>query len=56
MVGKVLIDVKETDWFYKVLNEVVERGIIDGYPDGTFKLRTTSQEQSLQGYYIRFRT
>ena len=35
--GKSFTDVKETDWFYKVLNEVVERGIIDGYPDGTFK-------------------
>ncbi|WP_326910683.1 S-layer homology domain-containing protein [Sedimentibacter sp. MB31-C6] len=30
-------DVQETDWFYEVLNNVVERGIIDGYPDGTFK-------------------
>ena len=30
-------DVKENDWFYDVLNEVVDRGIIDGYPDGTFK-------------------
>lgn len=35
--GKSFTDVKEADWFYKVLNGVVERGIIDGYPDGTFK-------------------
>ena len=35
--GKSFTDVKETDWFYNVLNEVVYRGIIEGYPDGTFK-------------------
>lgn len=35
--GKSFTDVKEKDWFYGALNDVVERGIIDGYPDGTFK-------------------
>lgn len=35
--GKSFTDVKEKDWFYEALNNVVDRGIIDGYPDGTFK-------------------
>ncbi|MGD9678891.1 MAG: S-layer homology domain-containing protein [Vulcanibacillus sp.] len=30
-------DVKNTDWFYDTLNEIVDKNIIDGYPDGTFK-------------------
>lgn len=30
-------DVKETDWYYNTLVSIVEKGIIDGYPDGTFK-------------------
>lgn len=30
-------DVKETDWFYKAVEECVEKGLITGYEDGTFK-------------------
>ena len=30
-------DVNGSDWFYGELSSVVEKGIVDGYPDGTFK-------------------
>ena len=30
-------DVKETSWYYKDLVELVSKGIIDGFPDNTFK-------------------
>lgn len=30
-------DVKETDWFYDDLQSAVERGVINGYEDGTFR-------------------
>lgn len=30
-------DVKETDWFASVVNDAVLAGIINGFPDGTFK-------------------
>ncbi|MGM0380225.1 MAG: S-layer homology domain-containing protein, partial [Bacillota bacterium] len=30
-------DVKKDDWFYDNLKKVVEKDIIDGYPDNTFK-------------------
>jgi len=29
-------DVKSNDWFYSNVTEMVDLGIIDGYPDGTF--------------------
>lgn len=32
-----LTDVKESDWFYGTLSNVISKGIISGYPDGTFK-------------------
>jgi len=31
------IDVKETDWFYKDVMELIRRGLIAGYPDKTFR-------------------
>ncbi len=31
------MDVKSTDWFYKNLQELTEKNIASGYPDGTFK-------------------
>ncbi|WP_440977656.1 S-layer homology domain-containing protein [Sedimentibacter sp. LTW-03] len=34
---KSFTDVKETDWYYNTLASIVEKEIIDGYPDGTFK-------------------
>ena len=30
-------DVKETDWFYKDVMELIRRGLISGYPDKTFR-------------------
>lgn len=30
-------DVIATDWFYNNVTEMVDLGIVDGYPDGTFK-------------------
>ena len=30
-------DVKETDWFYKDVMELIRRGLIAGYPDKTFR-------------------
>lgn len=30
-------DVKSTDWFYKNLQELVQKNIASGYPDGTFR-------------------
>jgi subtilisin family serine protease len=30
-------DVEETDWFYEVVNECAEAGLVNGYEDGTFK-------------------
>ena len=30
-------DVKETDWFYKDVMELIKRGLIAGYPDKTFR-------------------
>lgn len=30
-------DVKNTDWFYDTLNDIVNKNIIDGYPDKTFR-------------------
>lgn len=30
-------DVKNTDWFYKNLQELVQKNIASGYPDGTFR-------------------
>jgi hypothetical protein len=30
-------DVNSGDWFYKDVNDLVAKGIINGYPDGTFK-------------------
>jgi hypothetical protein len=35
--GREFTDVTEKDWFYEELNSVVEKGIVDGYPDGSFK-------------------
>ncbi|QSX05476.1 S-layer homology domain-containing protein [Sedimentibacter sp. zth1] len=32
-------DVKETDWFYSNVKEMVNLGMIEGYPDNTFKPR-----------------
>ncbi|QSX06072.1 S-layer homology domain-containing protein [Sedimentibacter sp. zth1] len=32
-------DVKETDWFYSNVKEMVEKGIVNGYGDGTFQSR-----------------
>jgi len=34
-------DVKETDWFYKNLQELAQKNIASGYPDGTFKPNNT---------------
>lgn len=34
-------DVNATDWFYKNLQELVEKNIASGYPDGTFKSENT---------------
>lgn len=36
-VGNNFADVKNDDWYYEALDEVVGRGIIVGYPDNTFK-------------------
>lgn len=30
-------DIKETDWYYNALENIVEKGVIGGYPDNTFK-------------------
>ncbi|MFC5541625.1 S-layer homology domain-containing protein [Ureibacillus suwonensis] len=30
-------DVKSTDYFYEAVTSLTERGIIKGFPDGTFK-------------------
>ena len=30
-------DVKESDWYYATLGEIVSRGVISGYPDNTFR-------------------
>jgi hypothetical protein len=30
-------DVPETHWAYKAIEELAEKGIINGYEDGTFK-------------------
>lgn len=30
-------DVEQKDWYYENLNDIVEKNIIVGYPDGTFK-------------------
>jgi len=30
-------DVKADDWFYKNLQELTEKNIASGYPDGTFQ-------------------
>ena len=30
-------DVKSTDYFYDAVNSLVERGVVKGFPDGTFK-------------------
>lgn len=35
------LDVKSTDWFYSFVNDLVGRGGIKGYPDGTFKPQGT---------------
>ncbi|SHK20203.1 S-layer homology domain-containing protein [Tepidibacter formicigenes] len=32
-----LSDVKDSDWYYKFVNKMVEKGSVGGYPDGTFK-------------------
>ena len=29
-------DVNESDWFYEDIEKAVERGFVQGYPDGTF--------------------
>jgi hypothetical protein len=34
-------DVKSDDWFYKNLQELTEKNIASGYPDGTFKPNNT---------------
>ena len=34
-------DVKAEDWFYKNLQELTEKDIADGYPDGTFRQGNT---------------
>ncbi len=34
-------DVKSDDWFYKNLQELVQKNIASGYPDGTFKPGST---------------
>lgn len=31
------VDVKSTAWYSKAVNSVVDRGLMGGYPDGTFK-------------------
>lgn len=36
-------DVKQDDWFYKNLQELTEKNIASGYPDGTFKPNNTLQ-------------
>ena len=30
-------DVKSTDWFYSYVDELTQSGVVDGYPDGTFR-------------------
>ena len=32
-----LTDVKSTDWFFYDVNEMIELGVVNGYPDGTYK-------------------
>ncbi len=34
-------DVKSDDWYYKNLQELTEKNIASGYPDGTFKPGST---------------
>ena len=35
--AKTFKDVKTSDWHYNVVNELSDKGIINGYEDGTFK-------------------
>ncbi len=32
-----LVDIKSTDWFYSNVSELMDYGLISGYPDNTFK-------------------
>ncbi|MGE7274775.1 S-layer homology domain-containing protein [Brevibacillus panacihumi] len=38
-------DVKKSDWFYDVVEWSVDKGIVSGYPDGTFKPNNSLSEQ-----------
>ncbi|SHH68802.1 S-layer homology domain-containing protein [Caloranaerobacter azorensis DSM 13643] len=35
--GKRFHDLKTTDWFYETVDVLTSQGLIDGYPDGTFR-------------------
>lgn len=37
ILAKTFIDVNNNDWFYSVVNELSDKGIISGYEDNTFK-------------------
>lgn len=44
---KVFSDVKKGDWFYEEVHSAVALGIIEGYPDGTFKPRASISRQEM---------
>ncbi|MCR4805580.1 MAG: S-layer homology domain-containing protein, partial [Clostridia bacterium] len=35
--GASFSDVKTSDWFYSYVSKAAEKGIVSGYPDGTFR-------------------
>lgn len=37
ILAKTFSDVNNNDWFYSVVNELSDKGIISGYEDNTFK-------------------
>lgn len=39
LVAEMFKDVKSTDWYAETIARLVDRGIVNGYPDGTFRPR-----------------
>ena len=52
-------DLEETHWAYDDINTMVEKGILNGYPDGTFRPNgyiTRAEMAAVLGRYIEKNT
>lgn len=48
-------DIKENEWYYNAIKEATEDGILNGYPDGTFRPDQQLTRAELSAFYQRLK-